>query len=274
MQVSKLISVEQAVFTSVRGRLASGYQLAATSPGIHPELARELSHWGPAHDSLEDPSPSAQSLNFHPLDEQHWCLSQTLATGAEYSGRRGLRIVTQMFVLGSEAFGSFDFHPIRALQAIQANYACNVSADLDETLRSRRIRVPTRFAKDVDPCLVDRLERFREALRNPKPIAVQSHDPARTLLKRLFDCLAPEDRQRLSFTTGLRHSLRRPFKLYFLPADVRQQKSVLEQTGAAKLEVDFLEASRVSGRDSADRELVTSGLSLTATAAVTRRRYP
>lgn len=245
MHSSKLLTIEQAVYTSVRGKLTSGYQLAAASPGISPELARELSRWGPAHDCLEDPTPSSQSWNFHALDDFHWCLSQTIAAGAEYSGRRGPRIVTQMFVLDEVAFESFDYHPIRALQAIQASCSSNLSADLQPALPSQRMRAPTRFLPQVNCEQLRRLEAIRDAIGDQQAIAVCGRGAPRSVLKRLFDCLPPQDRKALWFTTGLRHSLRRPFRLYFLPAELRQQRVVLAQTGAVAFDLTFLEAPGV-----------------------------
>src|SRR6478752_2518834 len=59
--------IEQAIFTSIQSSRLDGYQLAAASPGITDELARELTVWGPAHDSLWDTRRDARSVNFHAL---------------------------------------------------------------------------------------------------------------------------------------------------------------------------------------------------------------
>ena len=47
-----VMRLEQAIFTSVRSERLDGYQLAARSSGVTDELAKELTGWGPAHDSL------------------------------------------------------------------------------------------------------------------------------------------------------------------------------------------------------------------------------
>ena len=84
--------VEQAIFTSLKTRRQEGYQLAAVSPGIASEGAKELEVWGPAHDSLLDGMQGASSVNFHPLTSGDYCVSRTVAAGEEYSGRGGPRI--------------------------------------------------------------------------------------------------------------------------------------------------------------------------------------
>ncbi len=84
--------LEQAIFTSVRSERLDGYQLAARSPGIDDDLAKELITWGPAHDSLWDNSLRASSLNFHALSDDRFCVSKTVLAGAEYSGRSGGRV--------------------------------------------------------------------------------------------------------------------------------------------------------------------------------------
>ncbi|MBC7852560.1 MAG: hypothetical protein IAF94_03905, partial [Pirellulaceae bacterium] len=84
--------IPQAIFTSLRSQKISGYQLAAKSSEIGDELARELTVWGPAHDSLLDETALEPSVNFHPLGQDHFCLSLTSSAGAEYSSRAGARV--------------------------------------------------------------------------------------------------------------------------------------------------------------------------------------
>ena len=93
--------LEQAIFTSVRSERLDGYQLAARSGGVSDELAKELTAWGPAHDSLWDTRhPDAQQRQLPSACRTvDYCVSQTTLAGAEYSGRGGGRVYTQMFVL-------------------------------------------------------------------------------------------------------------------------------------------------------------------------------
>src|SRR5947207_10942358 len=112
--------IEQAIFTSIQSSRLDGYQLAAASSGIAPELAKELTVWGPAHDSLWDTRCDARSVNFHPLSDGSYCLCCTTLAGAEYSGRGGGRVYTQMFVLGRDALAQFANDPFLVLRALSA----------------------------------------------------------------------------------------------------------------------------------------------------------
>src|SRR3569623_648025 len=113
--------IEQAIFTSVKRTRLDGYQLATASRGITAEISRELTIWGPAHDSLWDMRRDARSVNFFPLTIGGYCLSITTVAGAEYSGRGGGRIYTQMFVLPPEVLARFANDPFHVLRALAAS---------------------------------------------------------------------------------------------------------------------------------------------------------
>src|SRR5437763_11404572 len=112
--------IEQAILPSIHGSRLNGYQLAATSSGITPAQAKELTVWGPAHDSLWDTRCDARSVNFHPLSDGAFCLSCTTLAGAEYSGRGGGRVYTQIFVLNRDALAQFANDPFLVLRALSA----------------------------------------------------------------------------------------------------------------------------------------------------------
>src|SRR3954464_12748583 len=112
--------LEQAIFTSIKSGRLDGYQLAAASSGVTAEMAKELMVWGPAHDSLWDTRRDARSINFHPLASGEYCLSCTTLAGAEYSGRGGGRVYTQMFLLPREVLARFAHDPFLVLRALAA----------------------------------------------------------------------------------------------------------------------------------------------------------
>ena len=155
--------IPQAIFTSLRGQRIAGYQLAATSDGIDDELARELTSWGPAHDSLLDESTEEPSINFHPLGLDHFCLSLTSSAGAEYSGRAGARIYTQMFVLPREALARFENNPFRILRVIEASGRAATHDEVPPRLRSIPL---VGKAGEAD---LDNLEQILEQL-GPEPL--------------------------------------------------------------------------------------------------------
>ena len=227
--------VEQALFTSLRGERLDGYQLAATSPGVDAELARRLTPWGPAHDSLLDPSPGARSINFHPLTDDLFALSKTTRQGEEYSGRGGGRIVTHFFLLNRETLARFANHPLAVLRAVVAAGRTRIPDPLPKRLspfplvgRAVGWEGDDR-ASDFDPQALDSLA---DLVRNQSPAAVICEGPAEAWLKALYARLTTEERLLLSFTTGLRPTACRPFLVSAMPDDpalVRQS----QRTGGA-----------------------------------------
>src|ERR1700688_621594 len=113
------MAIEQAVFTSAQTDRSRGYQLVATSPGISPDVVRELTTWGPSHGSLCATGEEAISVNFHNVADGYWCVSQSIESGEEYSGRGGPRIYTQSFVIAAEEFARFANNPFGLLRAIR-----------------------------------------------------------------------------------------------------------------------------------------------------------
>src|SRR5687767_2038023 len=126
--------LEQAVFTSIKGPRLDGYQLAGASSGIAGELAKELTVWGPAHDSLWDTRQDARSINFHPLSTGDYCLSSTTLAGEEYSGRGGGRVYTQMIVVPRDLLPRFANDPFLILRALAASGRLVVHESVPEKL--------------------------------------------------------------------------------------------------------------------------------------------
>ena len=140
--------VEQAIFTSVRSGRNEGYQLAAASPGVTLADKRELAQWGPGHDSLYDPRPTAECVNFHRLESGLYCLSRTACAGREYSGRGGFKVYTQYFLLPAELLQRFANHPFRVMEALvvsgRATVLTPVPDQLDPVPIAGRARPPRR----------------------------------------------------------------------------------------------------------------------------------
>ena len=111
--------IDQAIFASGQTDQSAGFQLLGCSPGISAADARELAAWGPSHDALRDSAAAAVSFNFHPLPSGAFCVSRTVAAGAESSGR-GRQIYTQCLVVGSRAFTLFANNAFNVWRATQA----------------------------------------------------------------------------------------------------------------------------------------------------------
>jgi GTPase-associated protein 1, N-terminal domain type 2 len=243
--------IEQAIFTSLQSSRLDGYQLAATSSGIAREQEKELTVWGPAHDSLWDTRCDARSVNFHPLSDGTFCLSCTTIAGSEYSGRGGGRIYTQMFVLGSDALAQFANDPFLVLRALAAAGRLLVLDKIPSSLPSvpllgRSTKADETLANGIFEEVGERVfNDLAQAIAGPGRVAVSTSGQVERLFQAVLHTLTFEQRHSISFTTGLKDSARRPFKLFVLPSDpviVRQAQrasavKVIDLVGESHTEV-------------------------------------
>jgi hypothetical protein len=235
--------IEQAIFTSIQSSRLDGYQLAATSSGITAELAKELTVWGPAHASLWDTRCDSRSVNFHPLSDSTHCLSCTTIAGAEYSGRGGGRVYTQMFVLSRDALAQFANDPFLVLRALSAAGRLIVLERVPSTLPSvpligRTVRIDSALAGDVVEEVGDKVfQNLAQAATTSGRIAVLTSGHVERLFQALLHTLPFDDRLSLSFTTGLKDSPRRPFKLFVLPSDASIVRQSQRQTAATIIDL-------------------------------------
>jgi GTPase-associated protein 1 len=247
------VRLEQAIFTSVKSSRLDGYQLAAASPGVTSAIVQELTTWGPAHDSLWDTRRDARSINFHPLASGAQCLSCTTLAGAEYSGRGGGRVYTQMFLLPPDVLPRFAHDPFLVLRALTAAGRVVVHDEVPEKLpcvpllgRSEQPE-PTLVTQVLDEVGAKVFDDLVEAVANSPSVAVVTSGHVERLFQAVLHAFPAQDRPSVSFTTGLKDSPRRPFKLFVLPNDaaiVRQS----QRTSGAKI-IDLVgEDLRSSGR--------------------------
>jgi len=224
------------------GRL-EGYQLAATSSGITAELARELTLWGPAHDSLWDTRKGARSVNFHPLASGDLCLSCTTLAGQEYSARGGGRVYTQMFLLSGELLARFANDPFLVLRTIEAGGRLIVHDEVPVALSSihvvGRCTQPdsTWIAPVAEEIALKAFEEIVEAVTSSTSVAVVANGRTEQLFQAILHSLSQEQRLSVSFTTGLKHSPRRPFKLFAVPNDSATIRHSQRLNGARVIEL-------------------------------------
>ena len=220
-----MISIEQAVFTSAQTDRSDGYQVVATSPGVCEADLRELTVWGPSHDAMSRPATGAASVNCHPLPSGAYCVSRSTPAGSEYSGRGGARIYTQCLVVSPEALGRFANNPFALLKAVSAGGSLRAYDTVPKRLSPLRL---VGRASVVDELLLGQLCRdpgprwmatlVQAALDSPA-VAVAGDVPAERIIAGLLNCMPPECRTEFSFSTGLKLSSRRPFRVVALPAE-------------------------------------------------------
>ncbi|MGD9722299.1 MAG: hypothetical protein AB7O59_11340 [Pirellulales bacterium] len=239
--------IEQAIFTSADTNRAAGYQLISRSPGLSEADARELAVWGPAHDSLLERSGELPaSTNFHRLASGAYAVSRTTAAGAEYSGRGGPLVYTQFLVLPGEVLAKFANDPFAVLRAATASGAMVVYEQIPESLEPVQLggRAPA-----VDTALLAQLAHrpgptalatLLQAALSSDQLAVAANTPIESLFAGLLCLLPVECRPEFSFSTGLKFSPSRPFRLSGLPADSGAWRAI-GRHGVTLLDLDGIE---------------------------------
>jgi hypothetical protein len=224
--------VEQAIFTSLRSRRSHGYHLVASSPGLDPTLERQLCTWGPSHASLLDDRPNAESLNFHPLADDWYAVSRTVYGGPEYSGRGGLQVFTHFLLLRSQQLSGYDNNLV--VFARTARLLGNLRLLASIPSRLRPVELPECPIKGCGSQL-DRRVHLRDdvvrQLRLQHRIAVLGLTDPFPALAQIIRDLSTEDRLELSFTTGLKPSVHRSFRLHFVDAVDANLHAQLSQQG-------------------------------------------
>jgi hypothetical protein len=239
-----MVRIKQAVFTSARTDRGAGYQLVATSPDISRADQRELAVWGPSHDSLLETGADAVSLNFFPLTSGDFCISHTRPVGWEYSGRGGARVYTQCLVVPPEILRQFANHPLSLVRAAAAGGIWDTRDEVPSALESFDLEGS---APAIDQASLAQLVRqvgswqmallVQSALEAAGTIAVAGPASAEQLIAGLLDCLPIDCRTAISFSTGLRHSSRRPFHILALPGDPATRRQLARQPNMVVLDL-------------------------------------
>ena len=229
--------IEQAIFTSAQTDRSDGYQLVAASRGIVSEDRRELTVWGPSHDSLLMSGGEVSSVNFFRLPSGSYCVSKTVAAGPEYSGRGGMRIYTHCLVVPPEALARFGNNPFAVLYAAMASGYMVVSRQVPSRLGQIRL---IGGAGKIDREALSRINAAREAaccgqvvdaILTGRGVAVVVDRETRKIITAAIHCLPPSWRGEVSFSTGLKHSTRRPFCVIAVENDESLQQSLRRRHG-------------------------------------------
>jgi len=236
------VQVDQAIFTSVQSGRVQGYQLAARSDGIDDRLAQMLTQWGPSHGALSSTNPAAESLNFHPLDDDRFALSRTIYGGPEYSRRGGLQLMTRYALLDRRYLEQFAGNAMALMRLARTEGHFSFVTRFE-------LRLPPLNLPDFTPSVLwSSTQRPGQGAIADEVVGRLSHGERIALthclqppllLQQIVLRLKPPQRLELSFTTGLKPTAHRPFRLHFLPGDSAELRR-----SAAALGLTCLSASR------------------------------
>lgn len=253
------MQIEQAIFTSARTRRMDGYQLVAASSGVSQAEATELIRWGPTHGSLFDSLWDVASINFHPLTDGTYCVSRTVNSGFEYSGRGGGRIYTHCLVADRTVLHCFANNPFRLLEAAVGSGKVAIwnqeQKELEPIHLVGKASVTNRTALNqlVKPNEIIQLALLCEYLVSSSSLGVITNKPFKQLVSNLFNILPIECRTQVSFTTGLRYSPSRPFRLFVAPGEWLASGRAVTSTMPSLLHLESFEND-----SSCDGDLVNS----------------
>lgn len=215
------ISAGQAVFTSSQGSAGRGYHLVARSPKVCGSVASYLARWGPTHGSLLTEERDGSCINYTPIGSEWAAVSRTLYGGPEYSRRGSHQVVTVVLAMRQEQFVGYDNNPFTLARTAMLLGYLRFSAKLSTHLADVRLPAEPPQAAVTEPGLESRrdalLERSMELLNQGERIALITRYQASPTLQILLERFSQERRLQLSFTTGLKPSPERPFRVHLLP---------------------------------------------------------
>ena len=244
---NEMVGIEQAVFTSARTDRGVGYQVVATSPGVAKADRRELTIWGPSHDSLLETGADAVSFNFFPLPSGSFCISRTTPVGWEYSGRGGTRVYTHCLVVPAKILLQCANHPLALARAAAVAGAFDVQAEVPSALKTLDFTGAAPAGRQASLAQLIAQVGARQmamlvqsVLTAACTVAASGCASAEQLIAWLLDCLPLECRTAISFSTGLRYSSRRPFRILPLPRDPVIRRWLAHQPNVTVLDLTEL----------------------------------
>lgn len=242
--------IEQAVYSRAAGGHTNHYELTAQSPGISPSDASALAIWGPAHDCLLDTHARASSVNFFPLPSGSYCISRSVAytRGMSQDGARGLshegsEVLTHALVIPAAALAEVHNDPFAIIEVMNAAARWLVAPPRDAELPAFELQVAaplvdeTRIGRAVSIFGLSWLVGAVDVLLHHAAVAVIGDSTREQLVSAVMTCLPPSCRVELSFSTGLKYSPRRPFRLFAVGLDPVEQRRVNRQGDVVMLDL-------------------------------------
>ncbi len=207
--------VEQAIYTSAVTSRGRGYHLVSRSAGITRSLETQLNLWCPSHASLLDPDDDASSLNFHPLDNDLFSLSRTVNGAPEFSQRGGLQVVTMILVVNRKQLAGYGNNSLVLARTARALGHLRWTNDFPTRLPS--IELPDEASSEsIVPTPSQpfpALQTTINLLRREQEVALVVENDGLSSIESILDQLPMSERCPISFTSGLKPSKQRPFRL-------------------------------------------------------------
>lgn len=233
---SVTVHCDQAIFTSVRSAVGSGYRLVAASRGLRAEEKQQIVKRSPSHEGLCHTGPDAIGISFYPLSSGRLGVAYTCCAGLEQSARGGQRVYTRVALLQPHDFGRFGYNPFQVVRSLVASG--QAEPDLEPPPELPTLRLLGGYEPDfnglsdcVDQVGSGWLRCVLSRVLQGQPVVVVGDFPLPALIESVLLGLPGLLRARLSFTAGLRYSLGRGFELSALTGDAARLQQTLRGQG-------------------------------------------
>ncbi len=206
----------------------------------------------------------------------------TVPAGWEYSGRGGMRVYTHCLIVPPEALAHFANNPFEILHAATSAGALEIRDPVPVHLEPLLL---SSGAAPVDQSLLTGLSAqpgpaamavFIQAALDALCLAVAGQPSIGELIAGLLNCLPPSCRLEFSFSTGLKYSGRRPFRLIALPGDPGERRWLAHQNNVTVL--DLIESADlpsipIDGWARLVERVLASGRTAFFAAQLSKRRF-
>jgi hypothetical protein len=210
---------EQAIFTSMPRRGRAGYHVVARSPGVTEAEATAVATWSPSHGALIVDASNGTSVNFHRLPSGRLALSRTCEGPAEYSGRGERQIYTHALIFDAKALQAMGGQPIAVYRDALALGYLRFQAEPDLVLKPVELGT-VHASQDLETWAararvlgLPSLESLEAQLASGEPVQLRYPGDRIALAECLLGLLPVDMIPDASFSTSLRPSAVRPFRL-------------------------------------------------------------
>lgn len=230
---------DHAIFTSIRTPTGEGYRIIAASKGLRDDEKQKITRCSPSHDALchtsakdNDHEDHPRAVEFYPLPSGRLALSLSVNAGAEQTGRGGQRIFTYIVVFAEEYLERCGYSPHSIIRAM-------ITAGLHQPQLKPPATLPELQLILVDPSppnqgvdVVTLPESLNEAwfthvlgeILSGQEILINLDKGWSDSAEALLTAVPGPMRSKISFTTGLRYSLARHFRMAVLLDDHQTAK--------------------------------------------------
>jgi hypothetical protein len=162
--------------------------------------------------------PQEYSLNYFKATDGWSAVTRTTYGGPEYSGRGGLQVVTVILAVRREQLAGYGFNPLAFARAAMSLGYLRLPGELPQRLPALDFPNATIIGSKpprTTPVLSRyMLDRSLELLRERRRVALLGVGDRFAVLEQVIQQLPKAQRSALTFTTGLKPSLHRPFALH------------------------------------------------------------